>query len=127
MADYHIRHMGARPNYGEVTNRKIRVIMHFPVPGGNNEAGISWVDCIMADEFIDKNTILSDNEISPAEKTAIQNGEVIEQSVDVLVWEDATPLEKRDAVDSAYNTKKLEVTQELSRRYEFWGFARDIP
>lgn len=125
--NYHIRYVGPRPNYGEITKRKIRVIMHFDVPAGDNSIGTSWSQCIIDDNSILKETVLTDSEIMAPEKAAIQNGTVIERVYEVAIHENWSTAEKRNAVDNAWIQRHTEVVNELAMRYEFWGYAGDIP
>lgn len=124
--NYHIRYIGPRPNYGEITKRNIRVIMHFVVPAGDNSAGKAWSQCILEDVSIQKDTILTDTEITAPEKAAIQAGTVIERVYEVEIHENWSKIEKRLAVDKAWIQRHTETINELAVRYEFWGYAGDI-
>ena len=125
--NYHIRYVGPRPNYGEITKRKIRVVMHFNVPAGNNSAGKAWSQCILEDVSIFKDTVLTDTEITAPEKTAIQAGTVLERTYEVAIHEDSSTADKKAAVDSAWIQRHTDAIKELALRYEFWGYAGDIP
>lgn len=127
MSNYHIRYIGPRPKYGEITRRKIRVIMHFEVPAGGNPIGKAWSQCILEDVSIHKDTVLTDTEITASEKTAIQAGTIIERTYEVAVHENSNAVEKKAAVDSAWVQRHTDTINELALRYEFWGYAGDIP
>lgn len=117
MSDYHI--LGA-DNFGN----GVRVIMHFPVPAGNNEVGMAWQDI----QALLWNAALSQVlNIDPAEQAQLDSGELYEHEHVFFSRPSEGLVEKRDALDVAYAAERTTVLGELAQRLDYWGFARDVP
>jgi len=117
MSDMHV--LGANDD-GEFT-----VVMHFAVPGGNNQAGVAFSTILVNSG---RNTTVLPNgdgnggTISTAEKTAITNGTVREHVARDPIQSDGTTLTKtRAALREFYAAEKIRSNDELTRRLPWFG------
>ena len=106
---------------------RYRVVMHFPVPSGNNPIGTAWSTAIVEDSGFDNDgnpatpkTVL--RTITAAEKTAIEAGTVLEHIEELdLDGVGQTTGGRRDALRARYTAVKSAKTAELQARYKFFG------
>lgn len=64
-----------------------RVIMHFPVPAGNNSAGVGWHEALVNSGRAQTQLIvgIGPGRIEQSEKTAIEAGEIYEHLASVAL------------------------------------------
>ena len=96
------------------------MVLHYATPAGNNSAGISWVDCLVAGS---PTTVLPEGvgpgDITTAEKAAVEAGTVIEISRTVLA-ESGTPL--LDTVNTLVDALILEDKKDSAFKYKYFGY-----
>ncbi len=108
-------------------NNRWRVVMHFPVPAGNNTAGVSWRDALVA-SGIGGTTILPDGDgtggtISTADKVKIVSGALLEHVESVRLG-DGNP---QSAAEELYNSRKADKATQLQARLNQYGRNVDVP
>ena len=119
MSDYHVLH---RTRFGG--HWKYLVYSHIEVPSGDNDAGVSWVDCILQDEFEAKTSAFP--EINQAESDAIAAGTLLEVADYIEIKDNVSEQDALAVLDNAFVTVRADLYDKLSDRYRFWGFGRDV-
>lgn len=104
------------------------LVMHFPVPDQDNEVGVNYrvalVNSGLGGTSMAEGT--GPGQITTAEKTAIEAGEVYEHSIQFLAESGASTLpELLAAAQEAYAREKARVTAELQKRLRYYGFEGD--
>ena len=122
MADVHVL---------ERTNDRVRLALHFPVPSGNNSAGVLWSTALLNSGR--GGTILRDGDgtagtVSTAEKAALMAGTRYEVVEDAKLLSAGTAIAQLNAYLDAYWTKRrVEVLSELQKTLNYFGRTRDVP
>lgn len=120
MSDYHIL------NRTQIAGQwHYEIVAHIITPAGDNSAGVSWVDCIMEDDFITKDSVLPG--IAQLELTAIRAGQVVEDVVHWAIPDGFSEPDALDKLDTDYDNFRTSRIDALSDRYKYWGFDRDVP
>lgn len=119
MSDYHVQH---RTKFGG--KWKYQVYAHIEVPTSNNSAGVSWVDCILQDEFEPKKSAFP--EIGETEGDAIIAGTLLERVIHIEIKDDISNADALAVLDNSFVTLRSDIYDKLSDRYRFWGYERTI-
>ncbi|KKN26051.1 hypothetical protein LCGC14_0878570 [marine sediment metagenome] len=109
------------------THNRWRVAMHFPVPAGNNAAGVPWRGALVA-SGIGGTTVLPNGDgtggtISAADKALIQSGALLEHVESVRLGA-GNP---QAAAEELYNSRKADKTAQLQARLNQYGRNVDVP
>ncbi len=104
------------------TGGRWRVVMHFPVPGGNNTAGVPWSDAVKNSDA-GGSTSLPDGDgtggtISATEKTAVEAGTILEHTGDFRVESGGSV---QATLREFYAKEKTDITAQLQRRLRYFG------
>jgi hypothetical protein len=110
--------------------KTINVIFHIPIPDVQNAAEKSYRLALkeMLEHASETGTIESIcPDITAAELTQIQNGEIYEISRSKRFSSlSLTNAQKRDELDVEFNILKTEARSELQIELEWWGLKRDV-
>ncbi len=104
---------------------EFRVVMHFDVPGGNNQAGVAFSTILV--NAGRNTTVLPDGNgnagtINSAEKTSILNGTIREHIAAFPVQSDGTTITKtRAALREFYASEKERTNAGLQRQLRWFG------
>lgn len=104
-----------------------RVVMHFPVPAGNNDAGLPWRTALIR-SGIGGTTILPDGDgtlgtIDPDDKLLIESGALLEHVESVRLGS-GNP---QAAAEELYNSRKSEKAAQLQARLNQYGRNVAVP
>ncbi len=117
-------------------NGEYRVVMHFAVASANNSVGVNWRDALKNSGLIGtfgegptstSVSVLPDGDgtggtISPAEKTQLANGEVVEHVETVLAESGGTSnAELKATLQSRYTKASIRVLVQLQKRLKYYG------
>ena len=123
MADVHVL---------ERFNGRARLALHFPVPPGNNAAGVPWSTALL-NSGRGGTTILPDGDgtagtISAAEKASILAGtlyEVVDEAK--LLSAGTAPNNLNAYLDAFWTRRRTETLAELQAALNYYGRTRDVP
>lgn len=104
------------------TDGRWQVVMHFPVPGGNNIAGVSWSEAVK-NSGLGGSTGLPDGDgtdgtIGATEKTAVLAGTVLEHVGDFRVESGGSV---QATLREFYANEKVDMAAQLQRRLRYFG------
>jgi len=117
MADFHILTQAKDQN-------TVNVVFHIPVPATKNEAGITWQEAVVK-EAGTINSVLPD--ITPAELTLLETGELIEKSENVRFSSIyLTDIERLQQVKDRYETLKTSLIEEKQITLNFMGLEGKV-
>ena len=110
---------GSRPD-------TFRIVVHSPVPPGNNSAGFSWATCLVnsgmaATSMIEGN---GPGQITTAEKAQVLGGSLIERRFDFMIDSDWTAAERNAALDAEAAKLIAETEQHLAATLRWYGVTR---
>lgn len=114
------------------TPGRYQLVMHFPVPAGNNAAGVLW-SAVLVNSGLGGKTVLPDGDgtggsISAAEKATIANGTIYEVVEEVdLLSAGASSAQITAYADALYTRRLTEVQAELQAILSQFGRTRDVP
>lgn len=117
MSDYHILE-------SDVYGNESKVVMHFAVPAGNNAVGVAW-QTIQAILWANQTSIVPT--IESAEQAELDAGALMEHVYRFKSRPGESLVDKRAALDIAFESEQTRVLALLSNRLNFWGYARDVP
>lgn len=130
MADSHVL---------EIVNGIAQVVMHFPVPTGNNAVGITLPAALVKSKGLDDKraaivpqSILPDGDgtggtIDAVEKAAIADGTLSERLVRVEIEEGRdTEAKVQRALRKFYGREQTEFQAELSRELKWYGMTDSV-
>jgi len=109
-----------------------QIVMHFPVPGGNNTAGVSWQTALLNSGIglheTGRRTVLpsgagTGGTISVAEEAALNAGTLFETVVQYRA--DTGP--SLANIDALYTQSLANAQAQLSRRLKYFGLTRTVP
>ena len=124
MSDTHIIEGGLQDKW--------KIVMHFPVPAGNNSVGLAWSTAIV-NSGLNVPTILSigdgnEGTITQAESDTIDAGTVFEHVIEILAETGGTSnAELKATLEGSYNSEKTRLTENLKRRLRYYSFTHDVP
>lgn len=102
-----------------------RIIIHVAVPAGNNSAGVSWKNCVLATRVGGSTSLpvgAGPGEITQTEKDSITSGDVIEISTVIKAESGgATP----ESLERMVDQEALSYKQELMARLKYYGYTKD--
>lgn len=121
MADIHVLEAGGAA---------VRCVFHFDVPNVDNEIGVSIRAALVA-SGIGGTTSMAVGEgpgqISEAEKTAIEAGEVFEYPYsmrkDKAQWDDRSPAERLKVVRHFYGQQNADLSAQIVARLAYYGYV----
>lgn len=96
-------------------NENYHAVIHFPVPAGNNSAGQSWKDVLVADG--NNKTVLIN--INAQELTDIQSGVVVEFVTILRRAESGGGSDSQ--ITAMVNDLIEEEKKRLARKYKYYG------
>lgn len=110
-------------------NGQFRVVMHFPVPSGNNSAGVAWVDAVVNSGFGGTTTLPDGDgtggtvDTAPGgEKDDIESGAVFEHAAGFPIESSGNTIPKvRAALREFYAQEKLNLQNTLKRQLKWFG------
>jgi hypothetical protein len=118
MAAIHILE-GSRPH-------TFRIVVHSPVPVGNNSAGMPWQTCIVNSG--QANTRMMEGtgpgQITPAEKAQVESGALIERQFDFMIDTAWTNAERNAALDAEASKLIAETEKHLADTLKWYGATR---
>ncbi len=117
MADMHVL---------DIVNGVARIVMHFPVPTGNNAVGTPWVTALLESAgFNEDGTPATPTTalrtITSGEKTAIEEGTVAEFVVEVPGLTTGTVAGRQALIRTVYAAFKAARTTAFQERFQFYG------
>ena len=111
--------------------------MHFPVPNGNNSAGVSWATAIVNSgiglQEDGRRTVLlagagTNGTISATEEASLVAGTLFEVVIEFRMDTAGTNAAQRNAaIDALYASVLADQQAALSKRLKWFGFTRDVP
>lgn len=111
---------------------RYQLALHFPVPVGNNAAGIAW-STVLINSGQGGKTVLPDGDgtggsVTSAEKLAITGGTVYEIVEDAdLLSAGSSSAQITAYVDALWNRRLSDVQAELQGILNQFGRTRDVP
>jgi hypothetical protein len=117
MSNIHVREF-------DVALKTVRCVFHIPVPAaGTNVAGTQWQVAVKNWKEADGTITSAIPEITPAELTQLQNGELLEIGTSVRFSStDLTNAERSAEISAAYAAKVTEVQTDLQVELNFFGY-----
>lgn len=120
--DYHVL-------FSNDENTQASVIFHIPIPGGVNEAGLTWIAAVLQYRYgrgeSEQGSALEG--ISPAEETAILAGELWEENHRVSFSSPTlTPAQRRDEIEAEYTVYKAQFLAEMQIILEWTGYESNV-
>ena len=110
----------------EIVNGVARVVMHFPVPTGNNPVGTLWVTAVLETAGLNEDgtpaiptTVL--RTIDAAEKTSIESGEVVEFITEVAGLTTGNAASRQALIRAVYAAFKAAKTTDFQARFALYG------
>ena len=123
MSDYHLLTQAQ-------DKKTINAIFHIPIPDVDNATSKKYSLALkeMLERQSESGIIKSAcPDITPAELTQIQNGEIYEITRSKRFSSlSLTNMQKRDELDAEYNLLKTDALNELKVMLEWWSFKRDV-
>ena len=117
MADMHVL---------DIVNGVARVVMHFPVPTGNNAVGTPWATALLESAGFNEDrtpatpkTVL--RTITAGEKNNIQAGAVAEFVTDIAGLTEGTVASRQALIRTVYTAFKAAKTTEFQNRFNLYG------
>ena len=104
---------------------EVRVVFHFPVPAGTNEAGKNFSDCVKEDLAPEDSAVPNLVTDNPTEHGQILNGEVLEVQKTVEFNATLTVAQKRAVIEQEWTDTQALLKKE--NEYQWWGYAADVP
>jgi len=102
------------------------LVFHYPVADVNNSAGVSFRTALVNSGL--NTTVMTvgtgAGQISTAEKTQLDNGEIFEHVIQFPV---ESTTSSTDAVEEAYNLNQVGVVTEMTRKLKYFGLTHDVP
>lgn len=127
MADYHIL-------TGDKYGNSFSVVMHLPIPNTDNAVGINYR--IALSEYM-PNPISRVPFISQLEQAALDNGELLEYSINYKSNPGLTPTENRNILrliwnelqqdGGSYEDSEPNVITEWQNRLKYWHYEDSVP
>ena len=113
-------------------NNRSTVVIEFPVPTGDNTAGVAWRDIVkelrtetgVAELRNEPGSVNPRKASDTAHITALDAGSVIELQLTVDYDAGLTNTEKVAVLDAAVAAKVTEFTVEFANLYQFYGTER---
>lgn len=119
------------------SNKKWRLVMHFPVPGGVNSVGVAWSDALVSLSKINTGlpptSILNDSttgdpdtaglgEISDNEKAQVEAGTVYEhQGMFPIESNGEAPANLRVAIRKFHQNQRADLIAQIGQRLKYFG------
>ena len=117
MADMHVL---------DIVNGVARVVMHFPVPTGNNSVETPWTTALLESTGFNEDgtpatpkTVL--RTITAGEKSDIETGTIAEFVTNVAGLTEGTVAGRRDLMRTVYAAFKAAKTTDFQNRFQFYG------
>lgn len=110
----------------DITNGVARVVMHFPVPTGNNAVGTPWVTVVLENAGFNEDGSPATprtklRTIDAVEKAEIEAGTIIEFTADIPGLVEATDAGRRSLVRTVYAAVKATKATQFQDRFQFYG------
>lgn len=103
----------------------VNVVFHIPVPGTNNDAGITWRQAVVMDAGGTVTSILYD--IDPAELLLLESGELIEKAENVRFSSIyLTNAQRLQQVKDRYDTLRVSLIEEKQITLNFMGYGGNV-
>ena len=121
MSDYHIRTQNLK---GTI----VEAVCHFPIPDTLNEAGISYQTALVRSlGGADAITSVLPEVQGQAEETAMKNGELLEETIQVhFNTKGLTDGQKLQIVEDTYTATKNEILSNEQVTLNFMGYNGDV-
>ena len=110
----------------DIINGVARVVMHFPIPTGNNAVGTPWTTALLESAGFNEDgtpaapkTML--RTITTLEKDAIEAGTIAEFGTGVAGLVEGTVAGRQALMRTVYTTFKTAKTTEFQTRFQFYG------
>lgn len=105
--------------------KTVRVVFHYVVPAGNNQAGISWHDAIIMDKggISNINSVLIN--IDDDELTDLKTGVLVESGVETIRFSsiDLTNAERLQEIKDKYKECKEKFLKDKQIELAFMGYS----
>jgi hypothetical protein len=103
-----------------------RIVVHSPIPAGNNSAGVPWPICLIGSGWAHTDMIEGDGpgQITAAEKAQVEDGTVIERRFDFLIEPGWSNAERNAAIDAEATKLIAETEQYLANTLKWYGATR---
>lgn len=104
-------------------NGIFRVIVHAPVPAGNNSAGVSWADAIKnSGRAVTALTVGNGaGQITSTEANQIAAGTLVEATASVAIYPGMTPQEIADRLNFEATQAVALLQASLSKQLKYFG------
>ena len=111
---------------------RVRIVLHFAVPSGNNAAGIPWSTALVNSGLVTSSRLLAGDgiagTISAAEQASLAAGALYEVVEEVKLLSAGSTANQLNAfIDTHWNRRRTEVLAELQRTLNYFGRTRDVP
>ena len=114
----------------EIVNGVARVVMHFPVPGGNNPVGTPWATVVLETAGVNEDGTPATPQtalrtIGAVETTAIEAGRVVEFTTEVAGLTTGNVASRRALIRTVYAAFKTAKTTDFQARFALYGHTED--
>lgn len=117
MSDYHV--MRAAEDGGTID-----LVFHVPVPDENNAAGVNLRTCLVEDEGVVKESIVT--WIETAEQTALSAGELLEYPYILHTHKDVPSAVKAAKIEELFTAGVPVVQEQLRQKYIYWHYNGNV-
>ena len=112
----------------------LELVLHIPIPGGNNSAGVSWQTALVNSGLVQP-SILKDGDgtggtIDATEKAALASGALFERVLSYDMGTDFDGLngaQKNAKIDGIYAAQLTDLQGRLQERLKYCGYTREVP
>ena len=114
----------------DIKNGVTRVVMHFPVPTGNNAVGTPWAIALLESAGFNEDGTPATSKtrlrmIDAAEKAEIEAGTVAEFPVDIAGLTEGTLASRQALMQAVYAAVKAAKTTDFLNRFDFYGHTEE--
>lgn len=114
----------------DIRNGVARVVMHFPVPTGNNPVGTPWATAVLETAGFNEDGTpatpkTSLRTIDTAERAEIEAGTIAEFTTDVAGLTTGTVASRQALIRTVYAAFKTAKTADFQARFALYGHTED--
>lgn len=117
MSDYHIL-------TGSGDGNSYQIVVHFPVPNVNNEAGVNYRTAII--QWLGGEQLSQCPFIAQAEQDQLNAGAVLERVYTFNTRPNETLLQKAERLAALYKQELARVSADLRALLAYWGLSVDV-
>lgn len=114
--------------------RNLELVLHIPIPAGNNSAGVAWQTALVNSGLVQPSVLKagdgSGGTIDSTEVAALANGSLFERVVSYDMGADFDGLngtQKNSRVDGVFAAVQTDLQGRLQDRLKYCGYTREVP